>query len=44
LGSLSHALLDILDGYELKISWILDVGDKLDLFMLQLHMFKQRHR
>jgi hypothetical protein len=32
------------DGYELKISWVLDVGDKHDLFMLQLHLIKQRHR
>jgi hypothetical protein len=41
LGSLSHALPY---GYELEISWILDVGDKHDLIMLQLHLFKQRHR
>jgi hypothetical protein len=44
IGKLSHALLDIWDGYELEISWILDFGDKHDLFMLQLHLFKQRHR
>jgi hypothetical protein len=32
------------DGYELEISWILDVGDKHDLIMLQLHLLKQRHQ
>jgi hypothetical protein len=41
VGKLSHALLN---GYELEISWLLDVGDKHDLIMLQLHLLKQRHR
>jgi hypothetical protein len=41
VGKLSHALLN---GFELEIRWILDVGDKHDLIMLQLHLLKQRHR
>jgi hypothetical protein len=41
VGKLSHALLN---GYELEISWILDVGNKNDLIMLQLHLIKQRHQ
>jgi hypothetical protein len=30
--------------YSMDMNWILDVGDKFDLFMLQLHLIKQRHR